>query len=72
MDRAGKYVSNMTGEATYRSFCPAALPPEPALEINDDILRLFLEASRKLQELNTASQLIPNTELFVSMYVRKE
>lgn len=72
MDRAGKYVSNMTGEATYQSFCPAALPPEPALEINDDILRLLLEASRKLQELNTASQLIPNTELFVSMYVRKE
>ena len=72
MNRAGKYVSNMTGEATYQSFCPSALPPKPVLEINDDILRLLLEASRKLQELNTVSQLIPNTELFVSMYVRKE
>ncbi len=72
MNKAGKYVSNMAGEAAYQSFRPAELPPDPALEISDDILRLLLEASRNLQKLNTASQLIPNTELFVSMYVRKE
>ena len=72
MNRAGQYISNMTGEAAYQSFCPAPLPPQPALDINDDILRLLLEASRNLQKLDVASQLIPSTELFVSMYVRKE
>ena len=72
MNRAGQYISNMTGEATYQSFCPAPLPPQPALGINDDILRLLIEASRNLQKLDVASQLIPSTELFVSMYVRKE
>lgn len=72
MNRAGKYVLNMTGEAAYQSFCPAALPPEPALEMNGEILRLLLTASRNLQKLDAASQLIPSTELFVSMYVRKE
>lgn len=51
MNRAGKYVSNMTGEAAYQSFCPATLPPEPALEISGDILRLLLEASRNLINL---------------------
>ena len=41
MNRAGQYISNMTGEATYQSFCPASLPPQPALDISDDILRLL-------------------------------
>ena len=72
MNRAGHYISNMTGEAAYQSFCPAPLPPKPALDISDDILRLLIEASRNLQKLDVASQLIPSTELFVSMYVRKE
>lgn len=72
MNRAGQYISNMTGEAAYQSFCPAPLPPQPALDISDDILRLLIEASRSLQKLDVASQLIPSTELFVSMYVRKE
>lgn len=72
MNRSGKYVSNMTGEAEYRSFRPSNLPPEPALEIDEELLRLLVEANRRLAQLDTASQLIPNTELFVSMYVRKE
>ncbi len=72
MNRSGKYVSNMTGEAEYCSFRPSNLPPEPALEIDEELLRLLVEANRRLAQLDTASQLIPNTELFVSMYVRKE
>lgn len=72
MNRAGRYVSNMTGEASYQSFCPNPLPPNPALDIRDDVLHLLIEASRNLQKLDVASQLIPSTELFVSMYVRKE
>ena len=48
------------------------MPPQPALDISDDILRLLIEASHNLQKLDVASQLIPSTELFVSMYVRKE
>lgn len=72
MNRSGEYVRNMTGEAEYQSFRPAALPPEPALEMNEDLLRLLVEANRRLAQLDTAAQLIPNTELFVSMYVRKE
>ena len=72
MNRSGEYIRNMTGEAEYRSFRPAALPPEPALELNEEMLRLLVEANRRLAQLDTAAQLIPNTELFVSMYVRKE
>ena len=72
MNRSGKYIENMTGEAMYKSFQPSALPPEPPLEIDERLLKLLVEANKQLAQLDTASQLISNIELFVSMYVRKE
>ena len=36
MNRSGEYVRNMTGEAEYQSFRPAALPPKPALAMDED------------------------------------
>jgi len=62
----------MTGEAAYQSFRPSPLPPEPALHMDNDLIRLLISANRQLVYLDTSSKLIPNTELFVSMYVRKE
>lgn len=70
MNRSGEYVRNMTGEAEYKSFRPTPLPPE--LEMDEELLRHLIDANRQLAQLDTASKLIPNTELFVSMYVRKE
>lgn len=70
MNRSGEFVRNMTGEAEYFSFRPSPLPPE--LDMDEELLRLLLDANRRLAQLDMASKLIPNTELFVSMYVRKE
>ena len=70
MNRAGDYVRNMTGEAGYQSFRPSPLPPE--LELDSDSVRLLINANRELAILNTVSSMIPDTDLFVSMYVRKE
>ena len=70
--RSGKYIENLTGEALYKSFKPSPLPPLPPLEIDENLIKLLVEANRQLAQLDTASQLIPNIELFVSMYVRKE
>lgn len=72
MNRSGGFIRNMTGEAEYRSFKPTNLPPNPALEMDEELLKLLIESNRRLVQLDTASQLIPNTELFVSMHVRKE
>ncbi len=72
MNRSGKYVSNLTGEAEYKSFKPTALPPNPPLEMDEELIRLLVSANNQLAILKTHSQLVPNTELFVSMYVRKE
>ncbi len=72
MNRAGKYVDNLTKEATYQSFKPNPLPPMPEIEMDEEIVKLLIDANKQLVKLDTASQLIFNADLFISMYVRKE
>ena len=72
MSRAGIYVDNLTGEATYQSFKPNPLPPMPEIEMDEEIVKLLVDANKQLVKLDTASQLISNADLFISMYVRKE
>ena len=71
MGRSGEYVTNLSGDATYQSFRPSPLPPNPELNISSDIVKKLVEANRDLVQLDTAAKLIPNVELFISMYVRK-
>lgn len=72
MGRSGEFVNNFSGDAAYKSFKPAPLPPKPELNIDSDMVKKLVEANRDLVRLDTAAQLIPNVELFISMYVRKE
>lgn len=72
MNRAGKFVDNLTGEATYQSFKPNPLPPVPEILLDEEIVKLVVDANRQLAKLDTASQLISNADLFITMYVRKE
>lgn len=72
MNRAGEWINNLNGEEVYKSFRPAPLPPCPELNIDNDMINKLVEANRNLVSLDTASKLIPNVELFISMYVRKE
>lgn len=71
-NRAGTYRNNLSGDMAYKSFAPNPLPPKPELEIDSDLLDLLIESSRKLAELDGVAKRIPNINLFVSMYVRKE
>jgi len=72
MNRAGTYVDNLTGEATYQSYKPNPLPPMPGIEMDEEVVKLLVDANKQLAKLDTASQLISNADLFISMYVRKE
>ena len=72
MNRAGKFVSNLTGEASYKSYCPAPLPPVPGIVPDERMTRELAQASRKLAELDTIAQLVPDVSLFLAMYIRKE
>ena len=37
-NRAGTFVSNLSGEMAYESFRPAPLPPNPPIEISGELL----------------------------------
>lgn len=71
-NRAGVYRKNLSGELEYRSFLPKPLPPDPPLELDEEMIYLLAKSNRLIGILEGLSRKIPNIELFVSMYVRKE
>lgn len=71
-NRAGAFVSNLTGEMAYLSFRPAPLPPNPPIALSGELVAKLVDANKKLAALDGLSARIPNMDLFVSMYVRKE
>lgn len=69
--RIGTYITQKVTGESYKAYVPPKLPPEPAV----DLARLYpnLEkATLALAELNSIHKTIPNTSLFIYMYVRKE
>jgi cell filamentation protein, protein adenylyltransferase len=67
--RAGKYVTHAAG---YRAFLPAVLPPNPPIKVSGELQRRLSDADRALGRLDGSIHTLPNPELFVYMYVRKE
>ena len=71
-NRAGTFVSNLSGEMMYKSFRPSPLPPNPTIELSGELLTKLIDANKKIATLEALFSRIPNMGLFVSMYVRKE
>lgn len=70
--RSGTYlISTTTGERV-EAFLPAPLPPHPPLALDAADYDLIERANRALGRLDGISALLPNTELFLYYYVRKE
>lgn len=67
--RAGAHQPQPEG---YRAFVPAPLPPTPAVSVTGELQRMLSEADRALGRLDGSVQTLPNPDLFVYMYVRKE
>lgn len=68
-NRSGRYVMQATG---YKAFVPNPLPPDPPLVFTSELMGLLSEADRKLGRLDGVTQVLPDPDLFVSMYVKKE
>ncbi|WP_291748354.1 Fic family protein [Bauldia sp.] len=56
----------------YAAFIPRSLPPDPRIEFDDELQALMSKADRALGRLDGSIQTLPNPDLFVFMYVRKE
>ncbi|MFZ7126655.1 MAG: Fic family protein [Desulfobacterales bacterium] len=68
----GKYVTLSTvGEKT-RAFVPAPLPPRPPIDWTPELRTRFDQALLALGRLDSVSTLLPDTSLFLYMYIRKE
>lgn len=72
MGRSGVFVNNLSGILSYKSFLPSDLPPFPGIVVDEALDRQMKEAYHLLGQLDGISKQIPNRDLFISMYVRKE
>lgn len=67
--RSGRYMMQPSG---YRAFVPRPLPPDPPVQITAPMHVLLSQGDRALGRLDGSIQTLPNPDLFVYMYVRKE
>jgi Fic family protein len=67
--RAGRSVKQPQG---HESFIPEPLPPQPPIEFDPEMLTMLSAADQALGRLDGVIQTIPNADLFVAMYVRRE
>jgi hypothetical protein len=67
--RAGRYVRQGSG---YRAFIPSPLPPKPPNTLTGTLQGLLSKADRALGRLDGSIHTLPNPDLFVFMYMRKE
>ena len=67
--RAGRYVRQPN---QYSAFVPEPLPPLPPIAIDGAMQTALSKADRALGRLDGSIQTLPDPDMFVFMYVRKE
>ncbi|MES9930056.1 MAG: Fic/DOC family N-terminal domain-containing protein [Candidatus Thiodiazotropha sp. 6PDIVS] len=68
----GRYVTISTVGEKAKAFVPAPLPPRPPIDWTPELHNKFDQALLALGRLDSVSTLLPDTALFLYMYVRKE
>ena len=69
MSRSGTHLSQASG---YKAFIPAPLPPNPPIVLEGNLQILLSRADMALARLDGLGQVLPNVNLFIAMYVKKE
>lgn len=67
--KTGRYVKQTGG---YEAFIPALLPPKPSVKFSSELQTLLSKADRALARLDGVVTVLPNPDLFIAMYVKKE
>ncbi len=68
----GRYVSSLAGGEAVNAFVPNPLPPVPSLESSGARQRLLERATLAIGRLDSVSTLLPDPQLFLYAYVRRE
>ncbi|MBA2277951.1 MAG: Fic family protein [Chloroflexia bacterium] len=69
ISRTGRYVQQPAG---YRAFIPAPLPPDPPVHLDQSGTSLLSRADQAIGRLDGIAEILPNPDLFLAMYVRRE
>lgn len=69
---SGHYIPISTTGEEAKAFIPAPLPPEPPINIDGKLGTLLDKASTALGRLDGISSLLPDPDLFLYTYIRKE
>lgn len=70
--RLGSYVTCQSVGESYRAFLPPPLPPQPPLAFDAELISLLEEANRLLGRLDGLAIALPDPQLLLYQYVRKE
>jgi Fic family protein len=70
--RAGRFVKVSSGEEPVLAFHPRPLPPDPPLDIDPGVQELLDTANQALGRLDGITLLLPDPDLFLYSYIRKE
>ncbi len=70
--KIGRYRTVSTVGEKCRAFIPAALPPKPDLQIDNTLRGLMDQAMLAIGRLDSITLLLPDTDIYLYMYVRKE
>ncbi|PJB72569.1 MAG: cell filamentation protein Fic [Armatimonadetes bacterium CG_4_9_14_3_um_filter_58_7] len=70
--QTGEYTLISTVGEEARAFVPAPLPPSPPLVVTGDLRDSLDEALLELGRLDGITTILPDTGLFLYMYIRKE
>ena len=71
LSRLGGYISSSVAGERVRAYVPPPLPPNPAIDLRPFYRRIDA-ANRALGTLDGVTAILPDTPLFLYMYVRKE
>ena len=71
-DATGSYAKSVAGSEMVRAFVPHPLPPVPALELSGGRQALLERATLALGRLDSIAVLLPDPQLFLYAYVRRE
>jgi len=69
--RIGEFIQCSVGEERYKAYIPKPLPPIPPLNM-EELYPLLDRANTALGRLDGMSMVLPDSSLFLYMYVRKE
>ena len=70
--QAGEYIEGSLSGSRYQAYVPKALPPEPVLAFDPALLGQLEAANQALGRLDGMTRMLPDPELFLYHYVRKE